>query len=249
MLWQRFIKRFCLIGIINGCSVILCSAQSNSVESNGSVLLYPDWQQHAQLTTFFQREDIVGSPYLSGKWMFGMAVLSSHRVIPEIHQPLLFNYDKTKNSLLVVNQFSKIIRYPADSVLSFELTDGEGNYSFIKVPSISENFFLIPIIRSAKGYSLYKRILTRLIQADFSAEGYYTRGKRYDEYVDYFEYYLTFPGNSLFKKVFLKESAIRRVLKEESVLLTAFFSLHDSEVTEQSLLAIIQYINDRKYPE
>ncbi|HEY4937029.1 MAG TPA: hypothetical protein VII44_10635, partial [Puia sp.] len=122
-------------------------------------------------------------------------------------------------------------------------------YSFEKIPWISKNFYLIPIIKSAKGYSLYKRLITNFYWADYSTDGYSTKGKKFDEFIDTYEYYLTYPGNHSYRKLLLKENSVRRALKEESSLLGEFFSLRDIEINEQSLLAIIQYIDDKKYPE
>jgi len=118
-----------------------------------------------------------------------------------------------------------------------------------KYPGISNNFFLIPIIKSEKGYSLYKRLLTKLVRADYSNEGYFTTGKKFDEFIDDYEYYLVLPGNTDYRKMYLKESNIRRVLKYELALLNEFFSMHENDINEQSLIGIIQYINERKYPE
>jgi len=123
------------------------------------------------------------------------------------------------------------------------------DYSFEKIPWISNNFFLIPIIKSEKGYSLYKRLLTKLVRADYSNEGYFTTGKKFDEFIDDYEYYLVLPGNTDYRKMYLKESNIRRVLKYELALLNEFFSMHENDINEQSLIGIIQYINERKYPE
>ncbi len=228
---------------------MLCSGQAQTAPPPETIQLPTDLHRNPVLTSFFEREDVIGSPYLSRGWMQGVAEMSNHKIIPEPGEPLLFNYDKINGSLFVVNRSDKIKFYPIDSVSSFELTENGTNYSFEKVSWISNNFFLIPVIKSPKGYSLYKRLFTKLLRADYSSEGYYTKGKKSDEYIDYYEYYLAFPGNSSFRKLYLKENVIRKVLRDESVLLAEFFSLHDKEITEQSMLGIIQFINDRKYPD
>ena len=166
---------------------------------------------------------------------------------PDNH--LLFNFDKINNVVYTINRESKIIFYPADSVLSFNLVDDNTVLSFEKVNWISDNFFLMPILKSDKGYSLYKRLFTRFLQADFSSEGYYTKGRKFDEYVDYYEYYITYPGNNLFRKLYLKEKDIRRALRDEAKLLDDFFTIHEHEINEQSLIGIVQYINDKKFPD
>lgn len=208
-----------------------------------------DFHRGLDLSAFFIRDQTVGSPYLSTTWVKGNVELSNHTQLPEPGQPLLFNFDKIHNIICAVSSDGKISYYPTDSILSFNLVDGNTIFSFEKIPWISGNFFLMPILKSEKGYSLYKRLFTKFLQADFSSEGYYTKGNRFDEYVDYYEYYITYPGNTLFRKLYLKEKDIRRALKDESKLLDDFFSLHDHEINEQGLIGIVQYIDDKKFPD
>jgi hypothetical protein len=198
---------------------------------------------------FTEREKDVGSIYFARKWSKGTVELSNHRRIPEPDQSLLFNFDKLNNIIFVMDQYGKQWSYPIDSVSGFDLTENGTMYSFEKVPWISKNYFLMPIYQSEKGYSLYKRLFTKYTRASYTNAGYYSEGKKYDEYVDNYEYYLTYPGNTNYRKLTLKENAIRRALKEESSLLQEFFTLHDNEINEQSLLGIIQYIDDKKFPE
>ena len=107
----------------------------------------------------------------------------------------------------------------------------------------------MPVLTSTKGFSLYKRLFTKFLRADFSNEGYYTKGRKFDEFVDYYEYYITYPGNSVFRKLYLREKDIRKALKDESKLLDDFFERHDNEINEQSLIGLIQFIDDKKFPE
>src|SRR5664279_1516905 len=107
----------------------------------------------------------------------------------------------------------------------------------------------MPIYKSEKGYSLYKRLFTKSTRSAYGNDGYTSEGKRYDEYADTYEYYLLYPGNTIYKRVNLKESVVRRVLKEEEKLINEYFALNELEINEQSFLGIIQYINDKKYPD
>lgn len=218
-------------------------------QQNANTQIQSDFHRGPSLSSFFIKDETVGSPYLSRTWVKGVVVLSDHRQLPEPGQPLLFNFDKVNNIIYALNRESKIRYYPTDSILSFNLVDDNTIFSFEKIPWISDNFFLMPILKSEKGYSLYKRLFTKFLQADFSSEGYYTKGRKFDEYADYYEYYITYPGNTLFRKLYLKEKDIRRALKDESKLLDDFFSLHDHEINEQGLIGIVQYIDDKKFPD
>jgi len=228
------------------CSVIIVYS---AYAQNISTQVPPDIHRGQDMTQFFSKDETVGSVYLTQNWVKGRIELLSHRILPEPGNPLLFNFDKISNVVYAINQESKIIYYPEDSVISFHLEDDNTVFTFEKVPWISDNFFLMPILKSDKGYSLYKRLLTRFLRADFSNEGYYSKGRKFDEYVDYYEYYITYPGNSLFRKLYLKEKDIRRALRDETKLLDDFFNIHEHEINEQSLIGIVQYIDDRKFPD
>ncbi len=201
------------------------------------------------LPFLFEKEKPIGSSYLSKTWMRGKVEFSDHRVIPTPDQNIFFNFDKLNNILYVLEDLRKLDHYPMDSILRFELAASDKDYSFEKVPWISNNYYLMPIIKSTKGYSLYKRLLTKVSSADYTNEGYTSTGKKYDEFSDYYEYYIIFPGNKSYRKLYLKENKVRSIFKDESTLINEFFALHDNEITEQSLLGIVQYIDDKKYPE
>ena len=246
----RRIKRRCFFCTAICISIFLCRGLAQQPPPN--TILLPDniWDNPSNITSFFEKEDAIGSSYLSKNWMRGVVEFADHRRrIPAPDQLFFFNFDKVNSIVDVLDRLNKISGYPIDSISSFEFVGADRDYSFEKIPWISNIFFLMPIIKSEKGYSLYKRLLTKLIRADYSNAGYYTNGRKFDEFVDYYEYYLIYPGNTLFRKLFLKENIIRRVLRKESVLVNEFFSLHDNEINEQSLLGMIQYINDKKFPE
>ncbi len=234
---------FCIILCL---CIFVCPALA---QENMNTEIPPDIHRRQDMTQFFSKEETVGSVYLTRKWLKGRVELSNHKLLPESGEPLLFNFDKINSVVYTINRDNKIIFYPADSVLSFNLVDDNTVFTFEKVNWISDNFFLMPILKSNKGYSLYKRLFTKFIQADFSSEGYYTKGRKFDEYVDYYEYYITYPGNNLFRKLYLKEKDIRKALKDEIKLLDDFFNMHEHEINEQSLIGIVQFINDKKFPE
>jgi hypothetical protein len=107
----------------------------------------------------------------------------------------------------------------------------------------------MPILKSEKGYSFYKRLFCKYLRSSYSNAGYYSEGNKYDEYADYYEYYLVYPGHTNYKKLILKEKAVRRALKSDETLLEEYFKLNEPDFNEQSVLGIIQYIDDKKYPE
>lgn len=242
---ERKIKSW-FFGIIICLPIILNTA---SAQQNINTPVPDDIHRGRDMSQFFSKDETVGSVYLTKNWVSGTVELVSHKKLPEPDQPLLFNFDKINNMVYTINKDRKVVFYPADSVLDFNFVDDNTVLSFVKIPWISSNFFLMPMLKSEKGYSLYKRLFTRFLQADYTGEGYYTKGKKYDEYLDYYEYYITYPGNNVFKKLYLKEKDIRRTLRDESKLLDDFFNMHEHEINEQSLIAIVQYIDDKKFPD
>jgi hypothetical protein len=230
--------------------IVLCHCQAQQSSGMKGLTLPSEFSNSSTTTPFyFEKEDPVGSSYLSKNWMRGNVEFSNHTRIPTQEQNLYFNFDKLHNVLFVLYDLKKLKAYPIDSISNFTLMGNEKDYSFEKVSWISNNFYLMPVIKSEKGYSLYKRLITKIMVADYQNQGYYSTGKKFDEYTDTYEYYIVYPGNKTFRKSYLKENNIRRLLKDESGLIDEFFSLHDNEITEQSLLGIIQFIDDKKYPE
>lgn len=201
------------------------------------------------LPNHFAKEKEHGSPYLSTNWVTGNMDLVNHKHIPDSNEVIFFNYDKIESIVYLVTSSEKVSAYPIDSVQDFEIFDNNKVFEFEKVPWISTKFYLTPLFESKKGYSLYKRLVTSFYWADYSTDGYTTKGKKYDQFVDTYIYYLTYPGNTIYKKIMLKENVIKRDLKEESSLIKEFFNLHEDEMDEQSLVALVQYIDDKKYPE
>jgi len=217
------------------------------IEKQGQEQQLASWQNQTKLIvgtmpTFFEKDSAKGSQYLTLNWMRGVVELEDHRVMPKRNEYLFFNFDKINNKLYLINQAGTVWSYPIDSVRGFTLGDGDRIYSFEKIEVISDRFFLSPVIKSQKGYSLYKRLITKMVAANYRSEGYYTTGEKHDEFVDYYEYYLVFPDRSTYKKFYLKESAIRKIFKEVSVQPDDYVK---NPVTEESLVSMIESINEK----
>src|ERR1700759_666236 len=93
-------------------TAFLCTGLAQSTPIQQNFQLPVDLHRSNIMTSFFEREDVIGSPYLSRGWMQGVAEMSNHKIIPERDEPLLFNFDKISSSLFVVNRSDKIKFYP-----------------------------------------------------------------------------------------------------------------------------------------
>lgn len=239
-------KRLCICILL--CTLVFFGHLEAQKTSSAKLPTYIDSDPN-QLPNHISKDKEHGSPYLTTNWVTGNMELVNHRHIPDSSEYIFFNYDKVENIVYLVDDKDKISAFPIDSVLDFELFDNSKVFEFEKVPWISSKFYLTPLFESKKGYSLYKRIVTNFYWADYSTDGYTTKGKKYDQFVDSYIYYLTYPGNTVYKKILLKQNSIKRDLKEESSLIKEFFNLHEEEMDEQSLVALVQYIDDKKFPE
>ncbi|GGA86598.1 hypothetical protein [Puia dinghuensis] len=197
------------------------------------------------LPIFFAKDSAKGSPYLALGWLRGMLELTNHKRLPEQGHGLFFNYDKMNERLFATDGVSKTWFYPHDSISSFYLVDSNTIYCFERVPLISQAHFLLSLVKSEKGYSLYKRLITKFIVADYRDEGYLGTGRRFDRYTDSYEYYIIYPGDSTFKKLNLTVRAIKKALPSESSRLNKFFSQKSGRVDEHTFVLLLQNINDQ----
>jgi hypothetical protein len=197
---------------------------------------------------FFEKQETIGSPYLTPNWVPGVLELTDHRRIPGQNEYLYFDYDKYNLRLVLINKENKISSYPVDSISGFVLVDSNKTYSFEKVSAIGDHILVQPLIKSRKGYSLYKRLITRLIVANYVSMGYSSEGEKYDEYVDEYEYYLVYPYKVTYKKFYLKEKPVCKIVKDICARPDDFFTLNKHSITEQDLVSFVETIN-HAYPE
>ena len=127
--------------------------------------------------------------------MKGAAEFSNHKTIPTREKPYYFNFDKMKNVLIVADNSANVSYYHGDSVIEFILLDSVNKtYKFKIIPGISRSFYLQPVTTPDSGYSLYKRLITKLAGADYQSYGYGSTGVKHDTYNDSYEYYFLYPG-------------------------------------------------------
>jgi hypothetical protein len=222
-------------------------SQTDSAE-NIQLQTEPQAQQmrsRGMLPLINNKDDAKGSPFLATHWMRGVVELSDHRRLPAQNDVLFFNYDKMNGRLIVRNTAHKEWSYPIDSISGFELTDSGRVYSFEKVSVHGHPVLLTPLVRSEKGYCLYKRLFTKIVPQNYVDYGYTNTGKKYDEYVDFYQYYLIYPDRQTIKKFFLFDSSIRNAYKAESDQWHAFASQHSGAYTEENVVAITESINNK----
>jgi hypothetical protein len=190
-----------------------------------------------------------GSPYLSPSWMTGKAQLTLKQSIPNPNETLYFNYDKTNNTLIAADVSGQITFYTVNLVNSFELTDSSGKtYKFELFPVVSNSFFLVDMIKSNKGYTLYKRFITKLSVSNNQGQGSFTIGEKHDVYTDYIMYYLIYPDKYSYKSFQLSEKAVKKAFKDEPANIDEWLDKYKSKFNEEALIEIVKSVNARYYP-
>lgn len=182
---------------------------------------------------------------MANGWLRGNAELADGRHLPEPGKAFFFNFDKMTGRLYITDGISRIWHYSSDSVASFTLADSNSVLSFGKEPMISRTHFLQILVRSEKGYNVYREWITKLNRSEFQDAGYYTTGQRYDEYVDLFNYFIVYPGHRRFRRLGLTVHAIHKALPAESARLNAFFSQTSGSVDVNTFVYLMQFLNEK----
>jgi hypothetical protein len=212
----------------------------NSVQDFGKTEAGKLYQGSA-LTIFHQKEETQGSRYLYNSWVDGIVLDTSLAVINTAD--FLFNYDKIGKKLLTTRDKMTIIELNDNVISSFMLKGDTTIVTFEKVPLISKDFLTV-LVKSEVKYSLYRSTKTKFQKADYTNNGVFESGKKYDEFVDEFEDYIIFPGGKQFKKVELKKKSIRETLANEEEKVKQFFSKSESGVINESFLKeLILFLN------
>jgi hypothetical protein len=205
---------------------------------------YTDEHENKFLPFFFEREPPVGTVYFTEYWMRGAAEFANHKTIPTREKPYYFNFDKMKNVLIVADNSEKISYYKGDSVIQFILLDSlNKTYKFEIVPGISRSFYLQPVLTPDSGYSLYKRLITKLAGADYQSYGYGSTGAKHDTYDDSYEYYFLYPDKTTYKKFYLDGAAVKKAFKPWTTQLESLLSKYNAKLNEDGLVELIEWIN------
>lgn len=222
-------------------STLVVAAQQEQLVGASS----EETHRSAVLPIFFQKEHVKGSPYIADGWLRGNAVLTDGRRLPEPGKVFFFNFDKMSGRLYLTDGISRIWSYSCDSVTSFTLADTNSVLSFGKEPLINRLRFFQILVRSEKGYNVYREWITKLNRSNFQDAGYYTTGERYDEYVDLFNYFIVYPGHHRYRRLELNVHAIHKALPSESARLDAFFSQTGGSVDVNTFILLMQFLNEK----
>jgi hypothetical protein len=209
-----------LFALLASATSVACYSQSDNevqqvdqyVASRDNIGLQDNPLRFNAIPAFFAKENTQGFQFFSHHWLRGVVIYADNQnaslndTTLKIDNTNFYNFDKYNNKLVSTQGGKNVISLSNDAVSKFILVDSGKAYIFKKNPSINKSFYFQPMVESENGYSLYKHISTQLKRADYQNIGYGTTGKKYDEYVDSYEYYLVFPGGKEFRKMSLNKS-------------------------------------------
>jgi hypothetical protein len=197
----------------------------------------------SSLPVFTIKENTVGSRYLFDSWVKGKLIDTANREINTYNY--LFNYDKMTGKLIATQDKQTVIEVDYIAIRSYSMTDQYGReMRFEKIDLINKNKFLVNLVNGGnKKYALYKSINTKFVKADFVTNGLIQSGNKYDEYADSYDYYIVY-GNGIYKKIELKEKAVKQVLIEDKEKVKNFFVQHSGDKLDELLLSeLIIFLN------
>ena len=220
--------------------------QDDNAQKERALNKYTSEYEAAILPLFFEKEPPVGTAYFTEYWMKGAAEFVNHQTIPTREKPYYFNFDKLKNVLIVTDDSLNVTYYHGDAVIQFILLDSlNKTYKFEIIPTISHAYYLQPVQTVNSGYSLYKRLITKLAFADYQSYGYGSTGVKHDTYNDSYEYYFLYPDKTTYKKFYLGEPAVRKVFKPWSVEFEMLMKKYAGSLNEDALIELVDMINKK----
>jgi len=181
------------------------------------------------------KEDTKGNRYLFEKWVDG-SVTGTDGVLYKSSK-FLFNYDKVGRKLFMLID-STTMELSSKEIAGFSVKEDTTEYHFERLKNTTDLNFYQPIYKDEKGYSLYKLLSTKLVQADYQTNGITATGNKYDEYVDEVQYYILSSKGELMK-IELKKKSIEKVLENESSKVDAYFKDHKGDKVDEAFVAVL----------
>jgi hypothetical protein len=193
------------------------------------------------LPTVYNKEGLQGSPFLLAAYTLGLVANQLDSIIRKTDY--LYNYDKVSGNLLLKRGTEAPIGVYKEQVRFFCLKTDSGGYIFEKVTLLNPNEFFQVLFRGSK-YSAYKLIKSQFINANQRTNGYQREGNDYDEYRDFYTYYLVDPVKKESRVFELSKKSLRKTLSSESAIVEQYIKDHSYEpVTEPYVTGLFQKLN------
>jgi hypothetical protein len=193
------------------------------------------------LPTVYHKEGLEGSPFLLTAYVPGLVVNQIDSVIDKTNY--LYNYDKVTGNLLLKRDNELPIAVNKEQVKYFCIKEEKGGYIFERVSLISSNEYFQVLYKGPK-YSFFKLIKSNFIPSSKTTNGYSTTGNNYDEYKDYYIYYMVDHVKDEFAVLELSKKSIRKALSSENGAVEQYFKDHKwTEIDEPYVEHLFEKLN------
>ena len=178
---------------------------------------------------------VTGTQFYNTTWTEGTVTTTRNETISNY----LLLYDKVRQELFIrPKDTNLVIQADKSQVKAFTLTMDKP-HQFVPAATydntLTNNFFeeLVPPA-TGKMYALFKLTKTAFEKADYADMLKVKNGEANDAFVDNVTYYVF--HNGALTKITLKEKAVRKALPVEAKKVDAFFTLHNGDDLNESLL-------------
>jgi hypothetical protein len=225
-------------------STVLSQSVQNNVLNNGNASAYNSNTRGPRVPVFNPKEDTKGSRYLFTNFIKGKITNTQNN---QLDNGYSFNYDKVTQKFIITQNEKDFFAVEDQNVKSFILSNILGNeMTFIKVPVISDNFYVQLLEGGENNYVLCKYTKTKLEKANYVSTGLIESGHNYDEFIDETIYFLVFPDGTTLKTIPLKKNGIKENLSNEKPKVDNYFSENKNlPVNEAFLTGLIKTLNQK----
>jgi len=190
----------------------------------------------------YTNHSVTGTQFFTETWANGSVTSIIKQTISE---GFVFLYDKVRQELFFKPKDSDIVLLAIKGQVKSFIINSDKPHTFFPAsnydPALKDNF--IELIIPSGNYQLLKITRTTFEKANMNDMEKVKQGDFSDKFVDHVTYYI-YHNNELKKLSALKEGSLRKILKDESKKLDAFFEKHENdEMTEELLINLISSLN------
>jgi hypothetical protein len=194
------------------------------------------------MPTVYHKEPTVGSPFLLHSYTRGLVINQLDSVIDK--PDYLFNYDKMSGNLLLKRDNDLPIAVNKAQVKYFCLKRSKGGYIFERVPLINSGEFFQVLLKGLK-YSCYKMYRSKFVPMNQHTNGYVTEGNDYDEYQDFYTYFLLDQKKEEVVVFELTKKSIRKTFPSKNAIVEKYIKDHrNDDMDEIYITGLVEKLNE-----
>jgi hypothetical protein len=186
---------------------------------------------------------VEGNQFFNPTWSTGSVTTISNE---QFGKNYMFLYDKVRQELFLKWKDSSFVLLADKNMITGFTLNTDRTHSFVAAgaydPANKGNFFEV-LLKSDKGYSLYKLTKTKFVKADERDMEKQKLGDIYDTFVDEITYYLV--KDSVVKTLALRKNSVLKALPPPlKDKVSTFFNQHSGgPLDEELLIGAIEFLN------